>query len=354
MTMINKKSVKSFLISANKYWQKNWLWYSMGAILVCLLLAGYAFRQAWRPVVSVEPVVEEKVLTFRHPLTGQLLEAEISRPQVFAVMVENSADAWPLAGIDDAFLVIEAPVEAGIPRFETFFAADQTTEKIGPVRSARPYYLDWAEEFGAVYAHVGGSPDALNLIAAGDLWDLNEFWNGQYFWRSPNRYAPHNTYTSTELLNKVLTAKKATAPEFNYGLWTFKDDSPTENPSDSDLNLEAGSLAYGLSWKYDQEKNNYLRWQGSVEDKVEDGDKIYANNVAVVYTAISVIDSVGRREIETIGEGEALVLQDGKKIPAVWKKESANDRLRFFSEDGKEIKWNAGKTWIEVVSTLNK
>jgi len=318
--MINKKAIKTFLISANKYWQKNWLWYSMGAILICLLLAGYAFRQAWRPVVSVEPVAEEKVLTFRHPLTGQLLAAEISRPQVFAVMVENSADAWPLAGIDDAFLVIEAPVEAGIPRFETFFAADQDTEKIGPVRSARPYYLDWAGEFEAMYAHVGGSPDALNLIAASDLWDLNEFWNGQYFWRSPNRYAPHNTYTSTELLNKARTAKKETTPELNYGLWAFKDDSPTENPSDSDLVLEAGSLAYGLSWKYDQEKNNYLRWQGSVEDKVEDGDKIYANNVAVVYTAISVIDSVGRREIETMVKARPWFCKTEKRFRPFGKK----------------------------------
>jgi len=323
-------------------------------VVVFFLLFAYAFRVVWWP----ENISNDQTIigntSFRHPLTGVLLSEEISLPQVFGVMVENSADAWPLSGIDEAFLVIEAPVEADIPRLIAFFDTNQSVEQIGPVRSARPYYLDWAKEFDAMYEHVGGSPEALELINENNIFDLNEFWNGQYFWRSSGRAAPHNTYTSSELLNKALVAKQENAPELNYGLWNFKNDSPTENFSDSDLVIGAKGSTYEVNWKYNQENNNYVRWLSGVENKVENGNKIFANNVAVVYTVISVIDNVGRREIETVGQGEALVLQDGKKITTVWKKESADDRLRFYTEDGKEISWNAGQTWIEVVSTLDK
>jgi hypothetical protein len=285
-------------------------------------------------------------------LTGAVSNVEIARPQVFGVMVENSAEAWPLSGLEDAFLVIEAPVEAKIPRVIAFYSTEQDTEKIGPVRSARPYYLDWAQELRALYTHVGGSPEALELIEKNDVFDLNQFWNGDYFWRSSTRSAPHNVYTSVELLNKALTKIDTPAPD--YGTWSFKNDDPAEPSEDSetDVSLNSTEPLYQVTWKYNAEKNYYERWKTSgTVVKSYDGVEIVANNVAVVYTSIKVIDNVGRRKIETIGQGNAKVLQDGRIISAVWKKESANDRLRFYAEDGKEIKWNAGKTWIEIVST---
>ncbi|MFA6132216.1 MAG: DUF3048 domain-containing protein [Patescibacteria group bacterium] len=345
------KKVKELLLKTNKHWQKYWWQYTLGVFFLCLLLIAYAFRVMWLPEKSPEQVVEN--LLFRHPLTGEKTEGETVRPQVFGVMVENSADAWPLSGVEDAFLVIEAPVEANIPRLITFFYDGQTAEKIGPVRSARPYYLDWAAELDALYAHCGGSPAALELLSAGDLLDLNEFWNGKYFWRSPSRYAPHNVYTSTELLTSAAVSTTATREIYapTYSLWNFKDDSPVETPADSDLIIENG-LTYKTEWRYDATTNNYIRWQSGAEVKSEDGDSILADNVAVVYTPVSVVDSIGRLELETVGQGEAVIVQDGRKINAVWKKESADERLRFYAEDGKEIGWNTGKTWIEVVSTV--
>ncbi|MFH1252912.1 MAG: DUF3048 domain-containing protein [Candidatus Uhrbacteria bacterium] len=333
-----------------------WPWYFGGGLLLCLILVTYTFRYLWwpesKPLVATPAVINE-TLPFRHPLTGELSVTEITKPQVFAVMIENSAEAWPLAGLEDAFLVIEAPVEASIPRFVAFYDSNQTVEKIGSVRSARSYYLDWVAEFSALYAHVGGSPEALSLIRNSDLFDLNQFWHDQYFWRSADRFAPHNVYTSSGLLNQVLTNQKE-PQEIDYGLWSFKNAEPTENPIDPNLFLNHDSSLYRIEWKYQPETNDYLRRQNDREMTSADGDSIKANNVAVVYTEILAIDALDRKEIQTIGQGEALVLQDGKKIPAVWQKESATDRLRFYSEDGKEIKWNAGKIWIEIVSTLDK
>ena len=351
---LKKEQIKKIILKINSHWQKFWFHYFCGAVILACLLTYYIFRAIFPTPTEIlkikteTPTVVEEIAAsiFRHPLTGELVETEIERPQVFAVMVENSAEAWPLSGVEDAFLVIEAPVEAKIPRLLAFYYAGQEVEKIGPVRSARPYYLDWASEFGAMYVHCGGAPEALSLLADGELSDLNEFWNSEYFWRSATRSAPHNVYTSSELLEKAAVS----IPEFSYGLWTFKDGEPLEDSSNSNLKIEDG-LAYFTEWRYDASNNNYVRWQGGEEVKTFDGEQILADNVAVVYTSISIIDAIGRREIETVGEGDALVLQDGRKINAVWKKEAADERLRFYAEDGKEIVWNSGKTWVEVVST---
>lgn len=360
---LKKEVINKKFSALNKHWQKFWFHYFCTAVIVAGLLVYYIFRailptptvvffgQEAEPVVVVEEKTEP---AFRHPLTGEVVPEEMARPRVFAVMVENSAEAWPLSGLAEAFLVIEAPVEANIPRFVVFYSAEQDVEKIGPVRSARPYYLDWAAEFDALYAHVGGSPEALKQIVASDLLDLNEFWNSGFFWRSSTRSAPHNDYTSSEFLNKALASfqeKGKISGEPDYGLWFFKDDEPAENSTDTDLTLNSESILYQTVWKYDQPNNRYERWQNGTAMKLSDNESVFADNVAVVYTSIEVIDNVGRREIETIGDGDALVLQDGRKIPAVWKKESVDDRLRFYAEDGKEVVWNVGRTWVEIVST---
>lgn len=299
----------------------------------------------------------------RDPLTGAPLAAPVAvLPQVYAVMVENSADAWPLSGLDQAFLVIEAPVEGNIPRFITFFSGEQdasgqvtpAVEKIGPVRSARPYYLDWASEFDAIYAHVGGSPEALDLIQGrSGFLDLNEFSQGEYFWRDvPRRQAPHNAYTSTAELGKSVAELQPPAP--NYGTWLFKDDAPIgANPASLAINWGEGSL-YDVAWTYDPGTNAYTRHEDGSEDKTQDGHTITANNVVVMASDITVVDGVGRRHIRTLGSGDALVVQDGKIILGTWKKDTVDTRLRFYAADGSEIKMNAGKTWIEVVPSIDR
>lgn len=300
--------------------------------------------------------------TIRHPLTGEVLEEQLTDlPKVFAVMIENSAEAWPLSGLEDAFLVIEAPVEGNIPRFITFFNGEQQDEilvtpvaKIGPVRSARPYYLDWSAEFDSMYAHVGGSPEALDIIGQRDMFDLNEFFQGEYFWRDvPRRQAPHNVYTSTDRLTEAGLELGTTTP--TYSSWLFKDSAPIGTESQLSLAIDwgEGSL-YDVAWKYDPASNDYTRIQDGVEFKTQAGANIVANNVAVLASDVAVVDGVGRRHIRTLGTGDALVVQDGTMILGTWKKDSIEDRLRFYNASGQEIRMNAGKTWIEVVPSLDR
>ena len=130
-----------------------------GVVVLAFLFFAVVWLIQFGPIGNT--LSQEIQKTERDSLTGVLIEQRTELKQVYGVMIDEHTDARSQSGIDQAFLVIEAPVEAGIPRLLSFFSEAQDVKKIGPVRSARPYFLDWAKEFGALYAHVGGSDEAL-------------------------------------------------------------------------------------------------------------------------------------------------------------------------------------------------
>jgi hypothetical protein len=311
---------------------------------------------------SDEPVVEldasdsvYETRLARHPLSGVWLDEKMELPAVFGAMIDNHVDARPQAGIDKAFLVIEVPVEAGIPRILALFDANAEVERIGPIRSARPYFIDWNNEFDALYAHVGGSDDALEKIARNGTFDVNEYAHAGTYWRAPNRYAPHNTYTSSDRLGAFLDAADARdrAPELLYGVWTFKDPVDPAELSDASsyVSIEYWPPLYTVQWIFDARSNKYDRFQNGQSDITDEQVSVKADNVVVLVTDVKIIDSVGRRDVRTLGRGSAWVMQDGRVFDAIWEKPTVSERLRFYTTDGKEIAMNFGSTWIEVVAS---
>ena len=123
----------------------------------------------------------------------------------FMVIVENSTAARPQSGLSSADIIYETSAEGGIPRFIALFQQNQP-DVIGPVRSVRPYFIDIAEDYNIPFAHCGGSEEALNEIqTTSSLMSINEISNSNYFWRSSDRVAPHNLYTSSTNLLKYIS-----------------------------------------------------------------------------------------------------------------------------------------------------
>ncbi len=297
---------------------------------------------------------KEEDCQYKRKLDGVCVEAErLTDPELVAVMIENNSDAWPLAGLAEANVVYEAPVEGNIPRFMAVYTLDNEVDQAGPVRSARPYYLDWVSEYGnAMYMHVGGSPDALNLIDQYDLFDLNEFYRGWYFWRSENRSAPHNTYTSTELWSDAFEKYSQYYDDVDYDGWLFeKTDECTEDCVNEITVPIASWNAYHAVWKFDTSTQKYTRFQGNNQMFEMDGKEILADTVIVQMVKAKVIDEVGRKEIDTIGEGDAAIFRNGKVIEGTWKKENREGRTRFYDENGYLIPLQSGKIWIEILPT---
>jgi len=304
-----------------------------------------------RDVAPATVAGDEEELFYRDIDGVGRVEKTKERPY-YAVMIDNLALARPQHGLSSASVVYEAPVESGITRFMAVFPASLALEKIGPVRSARPYFIDFAAEYDAIYAHVGGSPQALErLKGTYEVFDLNQFWNGGVFWRSRDREAPHNVYTSSEDLDAFAVSKGYESRELDP--WLFKDDmNEDERPYfGGDLSVDAKYKEYVADWSYDTKTNDYARRQGSGDhvDALSD-DQIRAKNVLVQFTDIEVIDGVGRRKVRTSGEGEAIIALDGQVYNGTWSKGSSG-RTRFYDKNGDEILLNRGTTWVTIVAT---
>lgn len=340
--------------------------YSFGLIIIVLTIAGAsgiflmnktaqnknAVQAAIEKIIAGKPVVCDK---FRK-LDGLCLAGE--EPLIYSVMIENHTASRPVSGINQAGLVYEVVVEEPITRFLAVFYADNNLNKIGPVRSARPFFVDWAKEFDQPYVHVGGSNAALDLLAKSYDFDLNEFSNSKYFWRSNSRPMPHNVYTSNELIVSAVQDKKWQVKN-DFDSWKFIPPSAGFMPENqtavepievSDIEVDFGTAEYSVRWKFDAKEKKYVRYQAGSVYKDSDGNAVAVKNVVLMFTEQKIIDDYGRKKIKTTGSGQAVVYRANEKIEAEWRRPSLDERTRFFDLNGQEIAFYPGKTWIEVLA----
>ncbi len=341
------------------------------------------FARSWRPIVGGAAALFAISLgiiwvTLYHPFAGkaqpiqvpvetaptstafyraldgvEVADATSTNLLPLGVMVENSMDAWPLSGVAKANVVFEAPVEGSITRFFLLFDPTAVSGDIGPVRSARPYYVDIAHAFGSLYAHVGGSPDALAMIAKIDGFkNLDQFFNDRYFWRSGSRPAPHNVYTNTAKLNTAV-GQKGWAATSTFASWTYEDvatSTAAASTSASTTIRVPYAGAYAASWVYDPATGLYTRYQNGKVQKDADGKIVTVKNAILIATDAQVLDSVGRLHVRTDGSGDAVIAHDGKVIRGRWTRRDG-ENFRFITTDGSEIPLGRGKTWVSIVTS---
>ncbi len=263
-------------------------------------------------------------------------------------MVDIQSDARPAEGLADASVVIEAPVEGGITRLLALFDPMTTTTRIGAVRSARPYFVDWAGAWRAVFAHVGGSPEALDRLArtpSSTVHDVNEMTRAaNAFRRDPARVAPHQVFTTPERFGGFLGAVATSTVAFSP--WRYTDDAiPTSTVAAVAPRIPYGG-SYTVRWAYEPDRNAYRRIQSG---RALSSQPIYATNVVVIKTDSEVLDDAGRLRVRTTGGGEAVVYRDGKKLVGRWRR-ATGDAMAFTGTDGVDLNLRAGNTWIEVTT----
>lgn len=297
--------------------------------------------------------VKQEIL-YQRKIDGKMIE-DSSNTDLYPVgiIIENNYEAWPLSGIDKAQVVYEFEAEAGIPRLLALFAADEKINKIGPVRSVRPYYIDMNQGYGALLAHCGGSPEALAQIKEYGVEDLNEFYYGSNFWRDEARSAPHNVFTSTELLKQALDKRELNGPT-EYSGWQYVQEDATEQNGKiaENVSIDFSAAIYKAVWKYNQEKQSYQRFQDTDPVITADNQEVWAKNVIVVEMKRQILDEIGRRKFNTIGSGKALIFTAGKVVEGKWEKDERDGREKFIDNQGNEIKLNRGNTWVEVARTM--
>ena len=282
------------------------------------------------------------------PLSGTVVanEAAKQRP-VTAVMIENSPDARPQSGLAEADVVFEAVAEGGITRFIALYQPSRPS-LIGPVRSLRPYYAEWAAGFDPSVAHVGGSPEALTMIRSGNYGvDLDQFFNSGSYWRATDRYAPHNVYTNSDKLDALIASKNKTSSSFVFA--PRVDEKKAEAPNATLITINVSTGIFSVSYNYDAATNTYFRKQGGVAHTDREKGQIAPKVVVALKTNIALSSDGSHMNIATSGTGQAYVFQNGTITEGTWSKADAKGQLFIKDSEGKEITLARGQTWITTV-----
>ncbi len=299
-------------------------------------------------------------------------QAAVATSKPVAVMIDDHWGARPQSGLSMADIVYQGPAEGGIPRYMAIFQT-QAPPAIGPVRSAREYFVAWAEEYKAVYAHMWGAPTAMARLAKDDkkyIYNVDGLRYGGksgYMWRVGFRVAPHNLYTNyarLSALGKTLGGKAGldTSP------FTFGDALP---PSTRPIGgtIQVGYSANTISYVYDRTTNTYPRTVSLVTSgsaRIPQVDAINQQRIAP-YNVILLTMNVGllactaaschkhRLDVQYTGHGNAMVFNNGQAITATWSKK--NDyaptviTYRDGPNKGQPVPLVRGQIFIQVVPT---
>ncbi|MBI4092743.1 MAG: DUF3048 domain-containing protein [Candidatus Kerfeldbacteria bacterium] len=278
-----------------------------------------------------------------------------ANPWLFAVMIDGHANARPPAGLKKASVVYEALAEGGIPRFMAIFSS-RDVGLIGPVRSARPYFVRWAAEYRAAFAHAGGSPDGLRLLNSLRMPNVEGIKGktAKYFFRYGGN-GVHNLFTNSPLLTQALRQARYDRYKPTYRPWKFSLDLPLaerrKGLHGAEVDLAAGRT-YDVRYEYDRQRNIYRRFTGGRPhlDRPS-GKQLYAKNVVLLLVPKErVLDRQGRLELKILGRGKAILLKDGRSVTVNWRKPTTYGRTIFTDSRGKEISFNRGPIWITAVS----
>jgi len=299
---------------------------------------------------EIENVPKETVeLTNHYPLTGMATNEDIGGRAV-AVMVNNHSEARPQTGLDEADIVYEILAEGNVTRFLAIFQSEQP-EKIGPVRSAREYYIRLAKAYDSLFVAHGYSYDAKEMLDAGFIDHLNGMqYDGTLFKRSSDRVAPHNSYITYE---KILEGAKKNNYSMENPPQPMKFLTKEEQANLDGQAVEQTSVSYynnptfTANYEYDDATGKYKRFSAGEQTKNNDtNEPVLLDNIFIIETNHQTIDDAGRRKIDFTSGGKAYLLQKGLLREVEWKSE--NGRI-VPAINGTVIGFVPGKTWINVV-----
>lgn len=296
---------------------------------------------------------------------------ELRRP--LAIMIENHVESRPQSGLSSADIIYEAVAEGGITRFMAIFYCNLSDIQVGPVRSARTYFLDWLSEYDALYAHVGGAntpgpANALGQIIDYKIKDLNQFSIGfPTFWRDYQRLGravatEHTMYSTTQKLWEI-GAKKGWAATDSAGLkwdakftpWASKDPSKTAGSSGKiDVSFWEGQNDYKVEWNYDSGCSCYKRKNGGIDHTdLNNSKQLMPSNVVVQFMKESRANDGYEGNVHLLygnkGQGKALIFQEGNVIEGKWIKPDRLSREKFVDAKGEAVSFVKGQIWIQTV-----
>ena len=331
-------------------------------ILIILILLSGGFM-AYKIIEGKKNSITQEVSETNNDediLTAELQEKKIQiyngtqRP--IAVMIDNHNQAWPQAGLNKAYMVYEIIVEGGETRLMALFKG-VTVDKIGPVRSSRHYFLDYAMENDAIYAHYGWSPQAESDIKKYSINNLNGITEStSTFWRVKDKAAPHNAVTSTDAILKAAKSKgyKTTSNQKSILNYVTDEVKLEEGISANSVTIPHSTLQK-VKYEYDAENKVYKRYaRNKAQTDWDTGNSITTKNIIITFCdnyTLTDSENKGRQGLKNIGTFDGYYITNGKAIKIKCTKTARDQQTKYEDLNGNEIKVNDGNTWVNICPT---
>ena len=311
---------------------------------------------------QVEEKTEGKELEIKEEAKAPEFEIFNGNDRPIAFMIDNNKNAQPQASLNSTYLVYEIIVEGGESRLMALFKG-KVADEVGPIRSARHYFIDYAMENDALYAHLGMSPQAQATFQEfgiqhinGQVYDTGKArTDTSLYWRAKHKKAPHNAYTNTESILEVAKG---------YGWKTTSDKKPVLNyvTEEVELNSEDAfavqsvkipyTKSHVVEYKYNSETGRYTRWsKGKKMFDEMTSEEVTTKNLIITLAENYTLDDgedKGRQDVLTIGSLDGYYITNGKAIKIKCNKASRFEQTKYVDLNGNEIKVNDGNTWINV------
>ncbi|MFA5954244.1 MAG: DUF3048 domain-containing protein [Patescibacteria group bacterium] len=354
---ISSTSPKGFTVKVKEFFKKNvWLFLALAVLVINAVFIYVIFFTTATPPTPIVPtpaVEEPPIGMIRSELTGEYIPEAQAVKRPYAIMVDNFPSVRPASGLSQASWVWETLVEGGVTRLMAVF---QSTNKvvIGPVRSAREYFLPLASELSAVYVHSGGSPAALAALSdMQTIANADEFANGYAYYRRSGLIPPHNLFTTTEKLDDLVT-RRGWESTVKLHQQTFSDEAPKGGEPAQVVRVDFSVPSYGVLWRWDSERKRYARFIDGVQatDR-ENAEVIRAATIVAEITKITpapraaVPDAV---TVGTVGKGKAWFFRDGQAFSGSWEKSSAGSPTKYLDANGLPFAFARGPVWVEIAS----
>lgn len=332
----------------------------IGIIGLTTLLSGCGKKTSDEPKkLTVKKHQGEEVVSV---LTGEKIDDETRDTRPFAIMTENTRDAIPQYGLNSASIIYECPVEGGITRLMAIYESIKGLNKIGNVRSCRPYYVYFASEYDAIYTHFGQSNEGKEALEKGIIDEINGLSSvGNFvFFRTKDKPAPHNAYTNDEGLKKgaekLKFSLKYDADKYKHFKFASKNKQNMLKNGEDAYKISLYFINNHPQFIYNKDTGLYKRYQfgGEQIDKL-DGKAIEVKNIILENVTSEKYDvSKGTLNLGVKGSGTGKFITNGKVVNITWKKAGDTEPTKYFYESGEEIKLNPGKTWISVIEEHGK
>lgn len=305
------------------------------------------------PPEPVTPEPKPKPERVVWPLTGVRVDGKLPSRPALAVKIENSPESRPHRGLHRADIVWEQVVEGGISRFVAVYHS-KTPGVVGPIRSVRPMDAATVAPLKGLLAYSGGQQPFIDRVTKARVQSIVMDKGAPGFWRSSDRYAPHNVYGSPQAFWKQASKALDERPDaqFDYAAARGQGTAARLGRRAKVADVRLSNLQRTV-WEWSPKKGAYLRSDGS-SPSMSSGRRVSARNVLLLSVAMKNTrykDPSGAPVPETrmVDSGRGVLLSDGHAVSVRWKKASTRRPLVVTRPNGAPVRLDPGNLWIELV-----